>query len=75
MLILPRSIPNMIPLSADDIAKMWSVLKPWNFTSTYGAFNNLTVHDKDIKKRILESMKIQVKHMGYADHALLSEAL
>lgn len=61
-------------MSADDIEKMWIVLKPWKFTSTYGAFKHMNVHDKDAKKRVLESMKIQVKHMGYSGHALLNES-
>ncbi|RAL60463.1 hypothetical protein DID88_000238 [Monilinia fructigena] len=75
------SIPNMIPLNVDEVLGMWEVLKPHNFSSTHGAFMNTDVVDgsngseKGVKQRILESMQIQVRRMGWNDHVFLKENL
>lgn len=68
------SIPNMIPLPPDEIAKMWAVLKNYNFTSTYGAFVGIEIESPEVKGRVLESMKIQIRAEGHRDHPLLSES-
>jgi len=68
------SIPNMIPLPPDELARMWSVLKKFEFKSTHGAFVGTDIVADDIKQRVLESMKIQVRNEGYTNHALLEEA-
>lgn len=66
------SIPNMIPLPPDELAAMWKVLEKHDFRSTHGAFMGQDIEDKDgIKKRVLESMQIQVRAMGWSDHQLL----
>jgi hypothetical protein len=67
------SIPNMIPLSAKEIVHMWDVLKDLEFISTHGAFTGQDIEDEGVKGRVLESMQIQVRHMGYPQHALLKE--
>ncbi|KAL8940723.1 MAG: hypothetical protein Q9216_002674 [Gyalolechia sp. 2 TL-2023] len=67
------SIPNMIPLSPDDILGIWDSIKSYNFHTTYGAFNGMTVRDENLKSRVLESMKTQVRHMGWEQHKLLDE--
>jgi hypothetical protein len=73
------SIPNMIPLSPEAISRMWNVLKNHEFESTHGAFVGTEVRDgsggssASVKQRVLESMKIQVKMMGWGDHAFLRE--
>ncbi|KFA54420.1 hypothetical protein S40293_04326 [Stachybotrys chartarum IBT 40293] len=67
------SIPNMIPLAADEVARMWSVLRGFEFAATHGAFAGMDIEDEGIKGRVLESMKIQVRYMGYGEHALLQE--
>jgi len=75
------SIPNMIPLSPAEIVGMWNVLKKHKFTSTHGAFVDTEVYDRGggsdtpVKKRVLESMQIQVKKMGWGNHAFLNETL
>lgn len=69
------SIPNMIPLSPADISRMWTVLSGHAFKSTHGAFPGHDVEDGDIKRRVLESMQIQVRGMGWTDHALLAVEL
>ena len=68
------SIPNMIPLPPSELHKMWTALKPFDFTSTHGAFVGAEVRSQELKERVLESMKIQVRGMGWGDHALLAEA-
>lgn len=73
------SIPNMIPLSPEEIVGMWSVLKKYDFASTHGAFVNTEVEDgrggsaSTVKQRVLESMQIQVRRMGWSQHAFLDE--
>jgi hypothetical protein len=69
------SIPNMIPLSADEIARMWSILKNYEFRSTHGAFIGVDIEDDNLKTRVLQSMKIQVKSMGWENHLLLKASL
>jgi hypothetical protein len=69
------SIPNMIPLSADEIARMWGILKNYDFKSAHGLFMGADIEDENIKARVLESMQIQIRAMGHAGHALLREAL
>lgn len=70
----------MVPLSAEEIAGMWEVLKNYEFSSTHGAFVGTEVRDggggskKPVKKRVLESMQIQVRRMGWKEHAFLKES-
>jgi hypothetical protein len=65
------SIPNMIPLSPDEIINMWEILKGYNFKRCHGAFTHYDVRDDNVKTRVLKSMQIQIKHMGYRDHPFL----
>jgi len=67
------SIPNMIPLPPDTIHKMWMALKPYEFTVTHGLFPGWEIRDENVKQSVLESMKIQVRNQGFAEHALLDE--
>ncbi|KAK3310258.1 beta-lactamase-like protein [Chaetomium strumarium] len=69
------SIPNMIPLSADEIARMWGILRNYDFKSAHGLFMGADIADENIKARVLESMQIQVRAMGHAGHALMRETL
>lgn len=69
------SIPNMIPLSADELARMWGVLQKYEFRATHGAFKGMDIDDEKIKGRVLESMQIQTKFMGYDKHPLMSTSL
>ena len=63
----------MIPLPPPDIHAIWRAIKPYTFYTTFGAFNGMTVRDKKLKERVLDSMKIQVRWEGYKHHELLSE--
>ncbi|KAI6874937.1 hypothetical protein D0864_05462 [Hortaea werneckii] len=67
------AVPNMIPLPPSELHKMWQSIKPYNFNSTHGAFVGHEVRDPKVKKRVLESMKIQTRAMGWQDHPLLQE--
>ncbi|KAI4166516.1 MAG: hypothetical protein LQ343_007981, partial [Gyalolechia ehrenbergii] len=67
------SIPNMIPLDPDSIFGIWEKIRSYNFHTSYGAFNGMTIRDKALKARILESMKTQIRHMGWKEHELLDE--
>lgn len=69
------SIPNYIPLSADDIWRMWGILKKYEFSVTLGPFDGSDIEDEQLKERVLESMKIQMRAMGHESHALLNETL
>ncbi|KIH89459.1 metallo-beta-lactamase domain protein [Sporothrix brasiliensis 5110] len=60
------SIPNMIPLSGDEVFAMWAILKHHDFTSTHGAFVGMDIVAADVKQRVLDSMKIQTKFAGWA---------
>ncbi|RKU48329.1 hypothetical protein DL546_008381 [Coniochaeta pulveracea] len=69
------SIPNMIPLNTEEIVHMWDVLKNYDFRSSHGAFTGQDIEDEGVKGRVLESMQIQIRHMGYPQHALLKETI
>ncbi|KXX74478.1 Uncharacterized protein YmaE [Madurella mycetomatis] len=69
------SIPNMIPLSPDEIARMWGILKNYDMRSAHGLFVGWDIEDERIKERVLESMQIQVRAMGHEMHPLLKEAV
>jgi hypothetical protein len=69
------SIPNYIPLSADEIHRMWGILKRYEFRATHSVFEGIDIEDEGVKARVLESMKFQTKAMGHATHALLDETL
>lgn len=61
------SIPNFIPLAPPQILKMWQALKPWDFNSTHGVFAGTDVREGNVKARVLESMKIQVRAEGWSE--------
>lgn len=57
----------MIPLPPSELRKMWEAMRPFDFESTHGAFVGTDVRDKNIKARVLESMKIQARSEGWQD--------
>ncbi|KAI2463076.1 beta-lactamase-like protein [Annulohypoxylon bovei var. microspora] len=69
------SIPNMIPLRPSELERMWGILKKYDFSSTHGAFLGVDIAKTvpEMKRRVLESMQIQIRYMGYQDHAFLQE--
>ncbi|OTB05733.1 hypothetical protein M426DRAFT_56488 [Hypoxylon sp. CI-4A] len=71
------SIPNMIPLSPNELERMWSILKKYDFSSSHGAFlgTDIVKTVEEMKRRVLDSMQIQIKYMGHHDHAFLKETV
>ena len=64
----------MIPLPPTELFNMWQVIKQLDFQSTHAAFVGTDIRDPDVKARVLESMKIQARAMGYEDHAILRQS-
>lgn len=83
------SVPNMIPLSPAAIEGIWSVMKTakLDYTVSHGLLDTVRVRlgpDRVRSKgkgrgrlieRVLLSMQIAVKAMGYTDHPLLREVV
>ncbi|KAI8719816.1 Lactamase-B domain-containing protein [Fusarium sp. LHS14.1] len=69
------SIPNFIPLNLDEMSRMWGILKKYEFRATYGGFTGMDIEDEGVKGRVLESMKIQAKHMGYGESEFMRTKL
>ncbi|KAI1499046.1 beta-lactamase-like protein [Biscogniauxia marginata] len=71
------SIPNMIPLAPDELERMWGILRKYKFRSSHGAFLQIDIMrtEPEMKRRVLESMQIQIRYSGYGDHALLKETI
>ncbi|KAF5984033.1 metallo beta lactamase protein [Fusarium bulbicola] len=58
------SIPNFIPLGVGEMARMWGILKGYEFGATHGGFMGMDIESEDVKGRVLESMKIQAGFIG-----------
>ncbi|KAJ4146195.1 hypothetical protein NW754_001659 [Fusarium falciforme] len=69
------SIPNFIPLNLDEMSRMWGILKKYEFRATYGGFAGMDIEDEGVKGRVLESMKIQARHMGYGESEFMQTKL
>ncbi|KAF1944054.1 hypothetical protein EJ02DRAFT_372141 [Clathrospora elynae] len=69
------SYPNMIPLSPSAIHGIWKALKPFDFNTTYGGFAGQNVSRPDLKKQVLESMKIFLKIGGHDKAEIYGETL
>lgn len=71
------SIPNMIPLSPDEILGIWRALKGWEIEATYG-FSTVRWNGREseagILERILESARVCVRAMGVREHAIFEES-
>jgi hypothetical protein len=65
----------MIPLGPKEMSRMWSILKKHDFRSAHGAFQGHDIFTDDVKKLVLESMKIQTRKEEYIDHPLLREQI
>ncbi|MCJ1287372.1 hypothetical protein MMC26_006721 [Xylographa opegraphella] len=67
------SIPNFIPLPPQKVMQIWRAVRPFEFTSTHGAFVDTDVRGGDVKRRVLESAKIQVRAEGWERCEILNE--
>jgi hypothetical protein len=54
---------------------MWGILRNYDLKSAHGVFVGSDIEDDRIKERVLESMQIQTRAMGYAEHPLLFEVV
>ncbi|OBT93146.1 hypothetical protein VE01_09186 [Pseudogymnoascus verrucosus] len=68
------SYPNMIPLPPRALASMWRVLSRYSFTAVHAGFPGLDIEDDDVKKRVWESMGIQVGAEGGDGGVAFAEA-
>lgn len=64
----------MIPLPPRALASMWRVLSRYSFTAVHGGFPGLDIEDDDVKKRVWESMGIQVGAEGGDGGVAFAEA-
>ncbi|KAI5461992.1 beta-lactamase-like protein [Mariannaea sp. PMI_226] len=69
------SIPNYIPLSVDEMTRMWGILRQYDFSETHGGFTGMDIVDRNLKQRVLDSMKIQARHMGYGESEFMKTEL
>lgn len=61
----------MIPLGLNEITHIWDAIRPYDFHTTYGAFNGMTVRDQDLKRRVFDSMVIQLSKEGVKNASYL----
>lgn len=78
----PSQLPRMylltfkvIPLPPSKIYDIWKAIKPFDFDTTYGAFPGQNVTRPDLKKQVLESMKIFCRVGGHENAAVYEETL
>lgn len=69
------SYPNLIPLPPSKVYGIWKAIKPFDFDTTYGAFPGQNVTRPDLKKQVLESMKIFCKIGGHENAAVYEETM
>ncbi|KFY87102.1 hypothetical protein V500_07185 [Pseudogymnoascus sp. VKM F-4518 (FW-2643)] len=67
------SYPNMIPLPPPTLAAMWRVLGRYTFTAVHGGFPGLDIEGEDVKKRVWESMGIQIEAEGWQEGSGFAE--
>lgn len=65
----------MIPLSPSEILKIWCAINSYEFDTTHGAFVGMDVRDEHLKKRLLDSMKIQTRGEGWEQHEILDQVM
>ncbi len=65
----------MIPLPPSEILKIWRAIEHYDFDTTHGAFVGMDIRDDCLKKRVLESMKIQTRGEGWEQHEILDQKI
>jgi hypothetical protein len=65
----------VIPLPPHKVHGIWKAIKPFDFDTTYGAFQGQNVSRPDLKKQVLESMKIFCRVGGHEKAAVYDETL
>ncbi|KAH3989539.1 hypothetical protein HBI56_093930 [Parastagonospora nodorum] len=69
------SYPNLIPLPPAKVHGIWKAIKPFDFDTTFGGFPGQNVTRPDLKKQVLESMKIFLRVGGHEKAAVYEETL
>lgn len=67
------SYPNMIPLPPSKVHGIWKAIKPFEFDTTFGGFMGQNVSRADLKKQVLESMKIFLRVGGHENAGVYDE--
>ncbi|RMZ66591.1 metallo-beta-lactamase family [Pyrenophora seminiperda CCB06] len=67
--------PNMIPLTPRAIMGIWNAIKGLQFNSTYGGFPGQNLSRPDLKKQVLESMKIFLRRGGHVEAEIYGESV
>jgi hypothetical protein len=65
----------MIPLTPKAIHGIWKAIKSFEFDSTYGGFPGQNLKRPDLKKQVLESMKIFLKRSGHENVGIFKESV
>jgi len=65
----------MIPLTPKAILGIWNAIKGLEFDSTYGGFPGQNLTRPDLKKQVLESMKIFLKRGGHEEADIFGESV
>lgn len=65
--------PQMIPLPPPTLAAMWRVLGRYTFSAVHGGFPGLDIEGEDVKKRVWESMGIQIGAEGWQEGSGFAE--
>ena len=64
-----------MPLPPDKIVAICRAIEPYDFANTYGVMRAQILRGADLKARVLESARFQIRAEGYADHPFLSEGI
>lgn len=57
----------MIPLEPEAVRGIWTAIEPFEFSATHGAFPGQDLRAGDVKERLFESMKIQIRSQGWGE--------
>jgi hypothetical protein len=69
------SYPNMIPLTPESLLNIWNAITLFDFETTHGGFPGQDIRRPDLKKQILQSMKLWVRHAGADTAGILAVEL
>ena len=65
----------MIPLPPKAVMGIWNAIKGLEFDSTYGGFSGQNLSRPDLKKQVLESMKIFLRRGGHEEAEVYGESV
>lgn len=65
----------MIPLTPEAVMGIWKGVAELEFDTTYGGFPGQDARRPDLKKQVLDSMKLWVRKAGYSNAEILAVEL